>query len=156
MWYSFLHCYACLYTFWQNTFCKLRRNCRHFIITVHLMSKLLSIEKIKNITRKLSITQSKWFISNLWAGWFGMSEKCTIFFLIPSDPVKVKVLCLLILSAPTPQNDQTNSNNSSAVAYELLKCVWPFYRVGAWRFHLVLFRKIFKWTFSLPYYVSIL
>ena len=52
-----------------------------------------------------------------------MSEKCTIFFLIPSDPVKVKVLCLLILSAPTPQNDQINSNNSSAVAYELLKCV---------------------------------
>ena len=31
----------------------------------------------------------------------------------------------------TPQNGQTNSNNSSAFPNELFKCVWPFYGVGA-------------------------
>ena len=30
---------------------------------------------------------------------------------------------VLFLSAPTPQNDQTHSNNSSAIADELFECV---------------------------------
>ena len=33
--------------------------------------------------------------------------------------------------APTPQNGQTHSNNSSATADELLECVWWFCGVGA-------------------------
>ena len=33
--------------------------------------------------------------------------------------------------APTPQNGQTHSNNSSAIAGELFKCVWLFCEVGA-------------------------
>ena len=32
---------------------------------------------------------------------------------------------------PNPQNGQTLSNNSSAVADELFECVWPFCGVGA-------------------------
>ena len=38
---------------------------------------------------------------------------------------------LLTLSAPTPQNGQRRSNNSSAFAGELFEGVWPFYDVGA-------------------------
>ena len=37
----------------------------------------------------------------------------------------------LTLEAPTPQNSQTHSNNSSAAADELFECVSPFYWVGA-------------------------
>ena len=33
---------------------------------------------------------------------------------------------LLTLQAPTPQNDQTHSNNSSAVGGGLFECVWYF------------------------------
>ena len=36
----------------------------------------------------------------------------------------------LTYSAPTPQNGETHSNNSSAVADELFECVWPFCVVG--------------------------
>ena len=38
----------------------------------------------------------------------------------------------LTLQAPTPQNGQTHSNNSSAIAI-FFECVWPFCGVGAWR-----------------------
>ena len=41
------------------------------------------------------------------------------------------VLLYLTLQATTPQNSQTHSNNSSAVANELFKCVGPFCGVGA-------------------------
>ena len=34
---------------------------------------------------------------------------------------------------PTPLNGQTHSNNLSAVAKELIECVWPFCGVGAER-----------------------
>ena len=34
---------------------------------------------------------------------------------------------------PTPQNGQTHSNNSSTVDDGLLRCVWPFCGVAAWR-----------------------
>ena len=37
----------------------------------------------------------------------------------------------LILSAPTPQNAKTHSNNSSAVADELFECVLAFCAVDA-------------------------
>ena len=37
----------------------------------------------------------------------------------------------LTLQAPTPQNGQTHSNNSSANADELFECVRPFRGVGA-------------------------
>ena len=40
-------------------------------------------------------------------------------------------MILLTLEAPTPQNGQTHSNNSSATADELLKSVLPFCGVGA-------------------------
>ena len=40
---------------------------------------------------------------------------------------------LLTLLTPTPENDQTHSNNSSAFADELSECVWPFCRAGVWR-----------------------
>ena len=33
--------------------------------------------------------------------------------------------------APSPQNGQTHSNNSSAKGGELFECVWPFCGVGA-------------------------
>ena len=33
---------------------------------------------------------------------------------------------LLTLLTPTPENGQTDSNNSSAFADELSECVWPF------------------------------
>ena len=36
----------------------------------------------------------------------------------------------LTLKAPTPQNGQTHSNNSSATADELFQCVWLFCGVG--------------------------
>ena len=36
----------------------------------------------------------------------------------------------LTLTATTPQNGQTDSNNSSATADELLECVWQFCWVG--------------------------
>ena len=36
----------------------------------------------------------------------------------------------MILQAPTPQNGQTHSNNSSVTADNLFECVWPFYGVG--------------------------
>ena len=39
----------------------------------------------------------------------------------------------LILQAPTPQNSQTHSNNLSAIANELLECVWPFCGLGIYR-----------------------
>ena len=35
-----------------------------------------------------------------------------------------------LIQAPTPQNDQTHSNNSSATT---AMCFWPFCRVGAYR-----------------------
>ena len=35
-----------------------------------------------------------------------------------------------ILPLPTPQNDQTHSNNSSGVVDELFECVRPFCGVG--------------------------
>ena len=38
---------------------------------------------------------------------------------------------LLISLTPTPQNGQTHSNNSSAIADELFECVWPFMK--GWR-----------------------
>ena len=34
---------------------------------------------------------------------------------------------------PFPQNVQTDSNNPSAVANELVECVWPFGEFGAER-----------------------
>ena len=34
---------------------------------------------------------------------------------------------------PTPQNGQTHSNNSSALADKLFECVWPFCGVGTLR-----------------------
>ena len=34
---------------------------------------------------------------------------------------------------PTSQNGQTPSSNSSTVADELFKCVWPICGVGAWK-----------------------
>ena len=34
--------------------------------------------------------------------------------------------CPLTLQAPTPENGQTHSNKSSAVADKLFECVWPF------------------------------
>ena len=37
----------------------------------------------------------------------------------------------ITLSAPTLQNGQTQSNNTSAIAEELFECVWPFCGVGA-------------------------
>ena len=40
---------------------------------------------------------------------------------------------ILTLSAPTPQNDQTHSNNSLAKADELFECVLPFCGVDAER-----------------------
>ena len=42
-------------------------------------------------------------------------------------------LSLLTLYAPALQNSQTHSNNSSAFADELFKCVWPFRVIGALR-----------------------
>ena len=38
---------------------------------------------------------------------------------------------VLTLSATTPQNGQTHSNNSSATANELFDCVWLFCGVAA-------------------------
>ena len=38
---------------------------------------------------------------------------------------------MLTLQGPTSQNDQTQSNNSSAVADKLFECVWPFCGVDA-------------------------
>ena len=40
---------------------------------------------------------------------------------------------VLTLSATTPQNGQTHSNNSSATAKEMFNCVWLFFGVGAER-----------------------
>ena len=40
---------------------------------------------------------------------------------------------MLTLKAPTPQNGQTHSNNSSATADKLFEWVWPFCGVGAER-----------------------
>ena len=40
---------------------------------------------------------------------------------------------MLTLSATTPQNGQTHSNNSSATAKEMFNCVWLFFGVGAER-----------------------
>ena len=40
---------------------------------------------------------------------------------------------LLTLLTPTPENGQTDSNNSSAFADELSECVWPFCRADVWR-----------------------
>ena len=36
----------------------------------------------------------------------------------------------LTLYAPTPQNGQTHSSNSSAVPYELFECVYHFVRLA--------------------------
>ena len=41
----------------------------------------------------------------------------------------------LTLEAPTSQNGQTHSNNSSAVTDALFECVWPFREAGSWRDH---------------------
>ena len=35
------------------------------------------------------------------------------------------------LRAPTPQNNQTHSNNLSVTTDELYECVWPIFMVGA-------------------------
>ena len=40
---------------------------------------------------------------------------------------------MLTLKAPTPQNGQTHSNNSSTTADKLFEWVWPFCGVGAER-----------------------
>ena len=40
-------------------------------------------------------------------------------------------LNIIYLLNANPQNGQTHSNNSSAVAEEFFGCVWLFYRVGA-------------------------
>ena len=37
----------------------------------------------------------------------------------------------LTLYTPIPQNGQTHSSNSSAIADELFQCVWPFSGIGA-------------------------
>ena len=42
-----------------------------------------------------------------------------------------KNILLLSLYVPTPQNGQTRSNHSLAIADELFKYVWPFCGVGA-------------------------
>ena len=44
---------------------------------------------------------------------------------------KIKIKKFLILIVPTPQNGQTHSSNSLALANELFECVWPFCGVGA-------------------------
>ena len=43
----------------------------------------------------------------------------------------LKGICVLTLYAPTPQNGQTHSDNSSAKADGLFEYVWPFCGVGA-------------------------
>ena len=48
---------------------------------------------------------------------------------------------MLTLSAPTPQNGQTHSNNSSAIADKLFERVWTFCGVGA---------EMVKWEFGIP------
>ena len=50
------------------------------------------------------------------------------FQMVPCYPWKT--FFLLTLYAPTLQNGQTHSNNSSATADELFKCVWLFCEVG--------------------------
>ena len=37
---------------------------------------------------------------------------------------------LAMLWAPTPQNDQTQSNNLLSTTIKLFECVWPFCEVG--------------------------
>ena len=49
----------------------------------------------------------------------------------------------LTLSAPTLQNGQTHSNNSSAVADELFECVWPFCEIGALRVNIPIINVCF-------------
>ena len=46
--------------------------------------------------------------------------------MVLSTPVQIQTL-----SAQTPENGQTHSNNSSAFANELFECVWLFCGVGA-------------------------
>ena len=52
-------------------------------------------------------------------------------FLKEDIPENAKVQ--LTLYAPTPQNGQIHSNNSSATADELFECVWPFCGADAQR-----------------------
>ena len=53
-----------------------------------------------------------------------------------------KCSTILTLWAPTPQNGQTYSNNSSALADELFGCVWLFCKICAWRVNtLTIFAK---------------
>ena len=44
---------------------------------------------------------------------------------------RFRTFSFLTILVPTPQNGQTHSISTSAVANELLECVWPFCGVGA-------------------------
>ena len=57
--------------------------------------------------------------------------------------IQILMLIMLTLSAPTPQNGQTHSNNSSVTANEFFERVWPFCGVGAWRVRFILIYSSF-------------
>ena len=58
-------------------------------------------------------------------------KKKSVFYILPLNLKKLVKIYFLTLEAPSPQNGQKHSQNSSAsFADELLECVWPFCGVG--------------------------
>ena len=54
---------------------------------------------------------------------------------------------ILTLYVLIPQNGQTYSNNSFAVAHKLFECVWPFCVFGVWRVKCKM-TNYFQWKMS--------
>ena len=61
-----------------------------------------------------------------------------------TNVIVVNRLTLFTLSAPTPHNGQTNSNNLSATAGKLFECIWPFFGVGA--------ERVNEWSLTQKHY----
>ena len=64
--------------------------------------------------------------------WFWLVTQLVFTCLMSAVETPVQgVKSVLTLLAPTPQNSQPQSKNSSAAADELFECVWPFNAVGS-------------------------
>ena len=86
------------------------------------------LNTILNATENLFQTSLKFKLQLVWKLWKKIRSS---FFTTLGLQVYVSLIhFVLTLKAPTRQNGQAHSKNSSAVADELFKCVWPFFGVG--------------------------
>ena len=88
-----------------------------------IFAKLRAYRKCFNSYAGLNIDVLRWLVNQ--------KDFNTVVMILNCLCVMVDRRNVLTIQAPTQQNGQTHSNNSSAFVDELFECVWLFCGVGA-------------------------